>query len=344
MELVDGVPLSERLPESPMSPSEVIEIGAQVAETLAAAHRIGIAHTNISPANVMLTAAGVKILNFGLVEAGSGVHQRESGDVPHNQSDHSAESLEAGAAADMFDLGVMLHACLVGRRPSSADVPETPAPGKHRSDSPPAAASRPPEEVVDVIRRCLASAARERPSAQHVSQTLRAHMPAPTATSVASAGGSSEVAKPARVHRSGKDAARRKVRPIVVVAAALILAALPAAIVAGLGGEGTKPAFVGNQPIVDQPPSAVPTPSASPSIKPSSTSPAPATSTGRPPGTTRAPVRPSKPPVTTRAPEPDDEADGNDGADGANGVAGANGGDGADGGAGADGGGPVPAR
>ena len=63
MELVDGKPLSGPLPVD-----EAIRYAIQIASALDAAHRRGITHRDLKPANILVTKAGVKLLDFGLAK------------------------------------------------------------------------------------------------------------------------------------------------------------------------------------------------------------------------------------------------------------------------------------
>src|SRR5690348_691141 len=66
MELVDGESLADRLRSGPLPWPEATRIGAQVAAALSVAHGLGIVHRDIKPGNVMLTAGGAKVLDFGI--------------------------------------------------------------------------------------------------------------------------------------------------------------------------------------------------------------------------------------------------------------------------------------
>src|SRR5207245_2443997 len=66
MEFLDGETLERRLEKGPLPPEQTIRYGAQIANALAKAHKLGITHRDLKPANVMLTKAGAKLLDFGL--------------------------------------------------------------------------------------------------------------------------------------------------------------------------------------------------------------------------------------------------------------------------------------
>jgi serine/threonine protein kinase len=66
MELLTGVVLAGRLVGGPLPWREAVATAARIADVLAVAHRRGIVHRDLTPANVMLTSAGVKIIDFGV--------------------------------------------------------------------------------------------------------------------------------------------------------------------------------------------------------------------------------------------------------------------------------------
>src|SRR5687768_4180647 len=66
-ELLEGESLRERLRAGPMPVDLAVEIGAQVAEALGAAHSKGVVHRDVKPDNVFLTRDGrARVLDFGL--------------------------------------------------------------------------------------------------------------------------------------------------------------------------------------------------------------------------------------------------------------------------------------
>src|SRR5438445_10359111 len=69
MECVEGETLAKRLEKGPQPLEQVLKYGAQIADALDKAHRAGIVHRDLKPGNVMLTASGAKLLDFGLAKA-----------------------------------------------------------------------------------------------------------------------------------------------------------------------------------------------------------------------------------------------------------------------------------
>src|SRR5690606_25704885 len=64
MELLEGQSLAERLGHGPMSASDVIPVGLEILEALAALHAQGIIHRDLKPTNIFITPHGVKLLDF----------------------------------------------------------------------------------------------------------------------------------------------------------------------------------------------------------------------------------------------------------------------------------------
>src|SRR5215469_15896597 len=68
MECVEGETLAKRLEKGPLPVEQVLKYGAQIADALDKAHRAGIVHRDLKPGNIMLTATGAKLLDFGLAK------------------------------------------------------------------------------------------------------------------------------------------------------------------------------------------------------------------------------------------------------------------------------------
>ncbi len=68
MECVEGETLARRLEKGPLPLEQVLKFGMQIADALDKAHRSGVVHRDLKPGNIMLTATGAKLLDFGLAK------------------------------------------------------------------------------------------------------------------------------------------------------------------------------------------------------------------------------------------------------------------------------------
>src|SRR4029450_10601072 len=83
MELLEGETLGARIAHGPMPVRKAVDIAAQIARGLAAAHDKQIAHRDLKPENVFLTpTGGVKILDFGLARSTSELSELTGGESP----------------------------------------------------------------------------------------------------------------------------------------------------------------------------------------------------------------------------------------------------------------------
>ena len=129
MELLDGETLRDRLARGPLPWRQAVEIGARIADGLAAAHSKRIVHRDVKPGNVFLTAGGgVKVLDFGLArhrllapdridslagtETDAGILSGTFGYMAPEQ----LRSEPATAVSDVFALGAVLYEMVAGRR------------------------------------------------------------------------------------------------------------------------------------------------------------------------------------------------------------------------------------
>ena len=182
MELVPGEPLSAILARAgSLSADVTLDIIAQAASALQAAHASGIVHRDIKPGNVLVTAAGrVKITDFGIaraVQAAQAGHLTQTGMVMGTAqyvSPEQASGLRVTHASDVYSLGVVAYECLAGTPPFASDVLIALALAHVRERPPPLPASV-PRPVSDMVMRMLAKRPEDRPaSAQAVADRAAA--------------------------------------------------------------------------------------------------------------------------------------------------------------------------
>jgi eukaryotic-like serine/threonine-protein kinase len=242
MELLAGESLADRLRTGPVP--DAARICGQVAAALAAAHQAGIVHRDVKPANIFLTPAGAKVLDFGIAVRGPA-------DLPLGTPGYAApEVLKGGpvtAAVDVYALGIVLFETQTGHRPAE-------------SEHPPAHAG--------LYHRCVAPIPADRPAAAEVAESLGepVSLPAPAPAPPAAPRPATRLL-PAPANRSR----------LVIVAALAVLAAI-VALVGFTHHRGSEPPqSVSTTPT---PPSALPSaaapatgnpPSVPPSVVPQST-------------------------------------------------------------------------
>jgi serine/threonine protein kinase len=126
MECIDGISLQDKLDRhGPLGVREILRIGTQIAEGLAAAHKQGLVHRDIKPANILLEngVERVKITDFGLARAVDDASVTQSGTVagtPMYMSPEQAEGLPIDHRSDLFSLGTVLYALCTGHPPFRA--------------------------------------------------------------------------------------------------------------------------------------------------------------------------------------------------------------------------------
>src|SRR5215472_4920995 len=177
-ELLEGETLRERLRAGAIPQRKAIEIAAQVARGLGAAHEKNIVHRDIKPENVFISADGhVKILDFGLARVSSAESeaipdvtltvQTASGIVlgtaMYMSPEQARGQVPADARSDIFALGAVLYEMLSGHRPFTGNSYADLISSILRQDPDPF----PPEAKVSpaldrIVRRCLEKSPSER--------------------------------------------------------------------------------------------------------------------------------------------------------------------------------------
>ncbi|UQU64253.1 protein kinase [Couchioplanes caeruleus] len=179
MELNDGEPVSARLRrDGPLPWREAVTIAAEVASALATAHARGIVHRDVTPANVMLTGAGAKVVDFGISALTGQRDAAPDGSLLGTPAYLAPERLGGGPvapAADVYALGLLLYRLLTGRLPWPAGS-TTEALRAHLYADPEPVPDLPgmPAQVADLCLRCLAKQPELRPRADEVATTLAA--------------------------------------------------------------------------------------------------------------------------------------------------------------------------
>jgi tRNA A-37 threonylcarbamoyl transferase component Bud32 len=124
MEYVDGVPL-----HGPLPLEQAAEYANQILDALDAAHKQGITHRDLKPANILVSRAGIKLLDFGLAKQVGPLKETDEtltqaitgeGEIVGTLQYMSPEQLqgkEADARSDLFSFGCVLYEMLSGRRP-----------------------------------------------------------------------------------------------------------------------------------------------------------------------------------------------------------------------------------
>jgi serine/threonine-protein kinase len=183
MELVEGPLLVDAMHGGALDWRVAGRVCAEVAAGLAAAHGHGIVHRDVKPANIVLTAAGAKILDFGVAaEAGSPDHLPD-GTLLGTPAYLAPERLDRGPshpAADVYAVGVLLYQALTGRMPWPADTDEQVL-HAHRNVPPAALPTIPglPAEIAEVCAGSLDKIPECRPTAVALALILSAAVDVP---------------------------------------------------------------------------------------------------------------------------------------------------------------------
>ncbi|MBL8677710.1 MAG: protein kinase [Myxococcales bacterium] len=189
LELIDGVTLASVIDRrGPMLWTIAVRLIALVADALAAAHAANIVHRDIKPENIMLTRAepGVKVLDFGIARVHNVAESQDT--IATNQTrsgvllgtprymapEQIVDPAQVNNRADVYALALVLYVCVAGRTPFDAttvgDVFAAHAMAEPaRLD---VHVKSVPTALTELVQRCLAKSASDRPSAAELRDAL----------------------------------------------------------------------------------------------------------------------------------------------------------------------------
>ena len=181
MELNDGESVGARIArQGSLAWRDAVTIAAEVASALATAHARGVVHRDVTPANVMLTGAGAKVVDFGIAAI---VGQRDAAPdgsllgTPAYLAPERLAGAQVSAATDVYALGLLLYRALTGRLPWPAETTAEALRAHLYADPDPLPALPGlPEAVGALCLRCLAKGPVDRPGAAEVARLLAAEV------------------------------------------------------------------------------------------------------------------------------------------------------------------------
>ncbi len=233
MELVEGETLADRIARGALPLRQVLGVGERIASALDAAHRKAIVHRDLKPGNVMVTASGVKLLDFGLAkmlrpkDAAEALTSAQTAakDVtrdgvilgtPSYMAPEQLEGKDSDARTDIFAFGAVLFEMATGRKAFAGASQASLISVILLSDPPPISTLQPatPPALDRLVRTCLAKDPEQRwQSAGDVARELKWIAEESAAGAVVPAAG-------------GGRRRRRETLAWAVAAAAIVLGAL----------------------------------------------------------------------------------------------------------------------
>ncbi|TMR11501.1 hypothetical protein ETD86_35530 [Nonomuraea turkmeniaca] len=183
MQYLDGEPLHLLLSRrGRVAPGATMDLVAQAAEALQAAHQAGVVHRDVKPGNLMIRPDGTVVLtDFGIARTAAGHKLTATGIVLGTATYCAPEQAEGAApspAMDVYALGVVAYECLAGRPPFDGENAVAIA-LKHLHEMAPPLPGDVPAAVGEVVMRALAKDPADRwPSAAALATAARALAPA----------------------------------------------------------------------------------------------------------------------------------------------------------------------
>lgn len=165
MEFVDGPSLARLLAGGPMDPAKTMDIIAQTASGLHAAHQAGLVHRDVKPGNLLLSQGSVaKVTDFGISYAAGSTPITTTGmlmGTPGYIAPERINGRPASPASDLYSLGVVAYECLVGAAPFAGAALEVAV--AHRDRPMPALPASVPADVAALVAELTAKDPAQRP-------------------------------------------------------------------------------------------------------------------------------------------------------------------------------------
>jgi len=189
MEFIEGTPLSAMLQQSGrLDPRQTLEMIAQAADALHAAHEAGIVHRDVKPSNLLIRPGGAVVLvDFGVARSTTATGITGTNVVmgtAHYMAPEQAEGKPVSAVTDVYALGAVAYCCLAGRTPYTGDGPLEVLGQLVHGPSP----TLPPDlpaAVADVVLRAMdKDPARRYPSTAALAQAARSALTGKPANAV----------------------------------------------------------------------------------------------------------------------------------------------------------------
>ncbi|MFF4347697.1 PQQ-binding-like beta-propeller repeat protein [Streptomyces sp. NPDC001530] len=172
---IPGPTLAEHVKRNgALPPARLRHLMAGLAEALRDIHRAGVVHRDLKPSNVLLAGDGPKVIDFGISRPSDSELRTETGKLigtpPFMAPEQFRRPREVGPAADVFALGSVIVHAATGSGPFDSDSPYLVA-YQVVHDEPDLTGV--PEDLVDLVSRCLAKEPEDRPTPDELMTALR---------------------------------------------------------------------------------------------------------------------------------------------------------------------------